>query len=73
MQNGTYGKIEIYSPFVLIDKRQIALNGKALGIDFSQTYSCYKGNELHCGKCATCTERKEALNGFDNTIYETDN
>ena len=41
-----------------------------LHIDFTKTWSCYKGNELHCGKCGTCVERNEALKGFDSTIYE---
>ena len=35
--------------------------GKALGLDYTQTWSCYKGGEIHCGKCGTCRERKEAL------------
>ena len=32
-----------------------------LGVDYSHTYSCYKGGERHCGKCGTCTERREAM------------
>jgi 7-cyano-7-deazaguanine synthase len=39
-------------------------------VDFSLTYSCYKGEKKHCGKCGTCVERKEALAGFDPTVYE---
>ena len=53
-----------------ITKRDIALRGRALGIDYSLTYSCYKGGPKHCGVCGTCTERKEALEGFDPTEYE---
>ena len=41
-----------------------------MGLDYSLTYSCYKGGEQHCGKCGTCVERKEALDGFDPTSYE---
>jgi 7-cyano-7-deazaguanine synthase len=26
-----------------------------------QTWSCYKGGDLHCGKCGTCVERAEAF------------
>jgi 7-cyano-7-deazaguanine synthase len=51
-------------------KRQIALIGRKSGIDYSKTYSCYKGGEKHCGTCGTCRERKEALEGFDPTEYE---
>ena len=67
---GTYEGIRVVSPYCDITKRDIALRGKALGIDYSLTYSCYKGGEKHCGKCGTCVERKEALEGFDPTEYE---
>ena len=62
--------IQVVSPYCDITKRDIALRGKAIGLDYSLTYSCYKGGEKHCGKCGTCTERKEALEGFDPTDYE---
>lgn len=68
--SGTSNNVEILSPFCVSNKRQIALNGKYLGVDFSRTYSCYKGREHHCGVCPTCIERKEALAGFDPTQYE---
>ena len=67
---GTYEGIKVVSPYCNITKRDIALRGKALGLDYSLTYSCYKGGEKHCGKCGTCVERKEALAGFDPTVYE---
>jgi 7-cyano-7-deazaguanine synthase len=67
---GTYNGVKVVSPYCDITKRDIALRGKALGLDYSLTYSCYKGGEKHCGKCGTCTERKEALEGFDPTEYE---
>ena len=67
---GTYNNIQINAPFTNIDKRQVALIGKELGVDFTKTWSCYKGQEKHCGKCGTCTERIEALKGFDKTNYD---
>lgn len=69
-ETGTYNGVKLLSPYCDIDKRAIALRGKALGVDYGSTYSCYKGGEKHCGKCGTCTERKEALEGFDPTVYE---
>lgn len=45
MKNGTYKNIQIESPFISIDKRQIALIGKRLNIDYSKTWSCYKGQK----------------------------
>ena len=67
---GTYNGVRILSPYCDITKRDIALRGQALGIDYSLTWSCYKGGDKHCGRCGTCTERKEALEGFDPTEYE---
>lgn len=66
---GTYKEVTIYSPFCQMNKREIALEGKKLNIDWNDTWSCYKGGEIHCGKCGTCVERKEALEGFDPTEY----
>ena len=68
-QAGTFNGVRIVSPYCNITKRDIALRGRKLGVDFSLTYSCYKGGEKHCGKCGTCIERKEALDGFDTTLY----
>ena len=73
MEAGTYEHISIDAPFTDISKTDIALIGKRLGIDYSKTYSCYKGGEKHGGKCGTCVERKEALRNAgieDTTEYE---
>ncbi|HRQ90450.1 MAG TPA: 7-cyano-7-deazaguanine synthase QueC [Bacteroidia bacterium] len=70
---GTYADIEVLRPFIAERKEGIAAIGARLGIDFSTTWSCYKGGERHCGKCGTCVERKEAfaLAGLDDpTVYE---
>lgn len=66
---GTYDGVEIFAPYALLTKAEIAWKGLALRVDYSETWSCYKGGEKHCGKCGTCVERKEALHGFDNTDY----
>ncbi|MDF1813391.1 MAG: 7-cyano-7-deazaguanine synthase QueC [Verrucomicrobiales bacterium] len=58
---GTYANIQLLRPFVGIRKEDIAARGEELNVDFSQTWSCYKGGEIHCGKCGTCVERKEAF------------
>jgi 7-cyano-7-deazaguanine synthase len=42
-------------------KTEIVVMGYGLGVDFTDTWSCYKGKELHCGVCGTCTERREAF------------
>lgn len=72
--NGTYEDVRIDAPYTNITKADIAKIGKCLGIDYSETWSCYKGGERHCGKCGTCIERKEAmaLAGIDDrTEYES--
>jgi len=66
---GTYNNVEIFAPFTNLTKREIALIGKEINVPFEKTYSCYNGQEVHCGTCGTCTERKEALEGFDKTEY----
>lgn len=68
MKEGTYDGIEIFAPYTNITKDEIARRGAAAGVDFSLTYSCYKGGEKHCGRCGTCVERREAfqLAGIDD-------
>jgi 7-cyano-7-deazaguanine synthase len=73
MKYGTYNGVTILAPYTGITKTDIVSRGNALGIDYAETWSCYKGGEKHCGKCGTCVERKEAfLNaGIDDpTEYE---
>ena len=73
IEAGTYDGVRIFAPYTNITKADIARHGKELGINYAETWSCYKGGEHHCGKCGTCTERIEALRdaGIDDpTIYE---
>ncbi|MCM1035845.1 MAG: 7-cyano-7-deazaguanine synthase QueC [Bacteroides sp.] len=70
---GTYDHIEIFAPYTGLTKTDIARRGAALGMDYSHTYSCYKGGERHCGRCGTCTERRQAFADAgiaDPTLYE---
>lgn len=73
ISEGTYENIMLYAPYTLLSKAQIAERGKKLGIDYSTTYSCYRGGLHHCGRCGTCLERRQALAEAginDTTIYE---
>lgn len=70
---GTFADITLLAPYTNLTKTDIAWRGKEKGVDFALTYSCYKGGELHCGRCGTCIERKEALKEAgieDPTLYE---
>jgi len=69
-----WSPIELEAPFVASTKADIVRLGHELRAPFELTYSCYEGRRLHCGKCGTCTERKEAFelaNVADPTKYET--
>lgn len=61
MRLGTYADIELLRPFIALTKSEIAKCGHELGVDFSETWSCYVGGETHCGECGTCVERREAF------------
>lgn len=66
-------KIKLIAPFLNIDKGDIVIKGKALDVDYSLTWTCYKGKEKACGKCGSCTERLEAFekaNVQDSLEYE---
>lgn len=71
---GTYVNVEVVGPYTGISKTDIARRGRLLGIDYSETWSCYKGGDVHCGKCGTCVERIEALHDAgieDTTVYSS--
>lgn len=74
MEEGTYEHVHIVAPYTHLTKGEIAKRGAEIGVDYSLTYSCYKGGEKHCGVCGTCRERREAfeLAGLpDPTPYES--
>ena len=73
MQAGTYVGVRVAAPYTHLTKADLVRRGAVMGIDYGMTYSCYKGGEHHCGRCGTCTERKEAfrLAGVpDPTVYD---
>ncbi len=67
--------VKLHRPFVGMTKADIARRGHDLGVPFEKTWSCYKGLDLHCGRCGTCVERREAFEiaGLqDPTDYDPD-
>ncbi len=54
-------QITLYTPFVTATKADIVTAGARLAVPFDKTWSCYKGGEIHCGRCGTCVERMEAF------------
>ena len=47
--------IKLLRPFVDLDKGDIARRGAELNVPFALTWTCYKGNKKHCGKCGACS------------------
>ena len=58
-------KIEIRTPLISMTKAEIIQKGLSLGVDYSQTISCYLANSNGeaCGECDACVLR---INGFNN-------
>ena len=60
-QLGTYNHIRVIEPFESISKNEIAALGFSFDMDFTKTWSCYRGEKEPCGKCGSCRERAEAI------------
>jgi 7-cyano-7-deazaguanine synthase len=58
---GTYPTDFVIAPYVMKTKADIAYRALELDVPLHMTWSCYKGDERHCGKCGTCVERLEAI------------
>ncbi len=54
-------EFDVLAPFVNISKADIVTIGDAIGVPWLETWSCYKGGDIHCGSCGTCFERREAF------------
>jgi len=65
--------LHIIAPFIEKTKAHIVTVGSIHNVPFKDTWSCYKGGLLHCGKCGTCVERIEAFQiaeVSDPTVYQ---
>ena len=58
---GTWNNVRLLTPYTNISKTEIVRHGLRLGINYDETWSCYKGGDKPCGVCGTCREREEAL------------
>jgi len=67
-QIANYEAVEIFSPYLNVNKTAILTDGIAMGLDYSNTWTCYNGREKACGKCGACQERLEAF--ADNNIID---
>jgi 7-cyano-7-deazaguanine synthase len=53
--------VRIHAPFVGLTKAQVLKAGLALGVDYSHTWTCYRGGASACGTCPSCAERGKAF------------
>lgn len=53
--------IRLERPYVDRSKAELVSLGASLGVPFGSTWSCYLGGAVHCGRCGTCAERREAF------------
>jgi 7-cyano-7-deazaguanine synthase len=53
--------VQVHAPFVAMRKAGIVKLGVDLGVNFADTWSCYRGGERPCGACPTCVERAAAF------------
>lgn len=71
----TVPMFRLMAPFINQTKADIVHIGESVGVPWVDTWSCYKGGRIHCGKCGTCVERREAFSlagVVDPTLYELD-
>ncbi|PAV25042.1 preQ(0) biosynthesis protein QueC [Tamilnaduibacter salinus] len=69
-----YEPVQVEAPYLALDKTEILSEGLAMGLDYSQTWTCYNGREAACGRCGSCVERLEAFahHGVSDPLpYET--
>ena len=68
-------QIHIHTPLISLSKAEIIAQGLNLGVDYSQTVSCYSADLMGraCGHCDACRLRKagfDTLGVADPTCYQ---
>jgi 7-cyano-7-deazaguanine synthase len=53
--------VQVWAPYLHLPKKEIVQRGRAHGVDFAKTWSCYAGGAAPCEKCLACEKRAEAL------------
>jgi 7-cyano-7-deazaguanine synthase len=56
-----WNDLVLHAPYLYMTKADIVRKGISLGVDYADTWTCYRGGDLSCGKCGSCTERLEAF------------
>jgi len=53
--------VTVYAPFAGMRKVEVLKIGLELAVDYSHTWTCYRGGAVACGTCASCVERSRAF------------
>lgn len=72
IEYGSFDDISIKAPLIDMNKTEIVRKGQEINAPMNLSYSCYTGNDSHCGVCESCKRRKRAFlqaNIEDSTEY----
>ncbi len=53
--------VDVFAPYLYQNKIDILRDGIEMGLDYGDSWTCYKGLEKACGLCGSCVERLEAF------------
>ncbi|WP_329586959.1 7-cyano-7-deazaguanine synthase [Kitasatospora sp. NBC_01250] len=51
----------LLAPLITLHKHEVIALGEELKVPWERTWTCFRGEELHCGSCAACVERRAAF------------
>ncbi len=65
-----FDPVQLHAPYLQSTKAEILAEGLSMGIDYADTWTCYRGGELACGRCGSCRERLSAFaaNGVEDPL-----
>jgi 7-cyano-7-deazaguanine synthase len=46
---------------VKLHESDVIALGDELGVRWEETWTCFRGEQIHCGVCAACVERRGAF------------
>jgi 7-cyano-7-deazaguanine synthase len=65
--------LALLTPLASRSKSDVVVLGERLGVPWAQTWTCFRGESLHCGRCASCWDRQRGFreSGVDDpTTYQ---